>query len=157
MAHTRRNIQMKGLLRQALLSLAIISSLSGVVAVAHPAQASAACGRFLTFPTWYNGLVKNNTTCELKEISNEVNGNRSNRVDVRSFVVRIILNITEMILQLVAYAAVGFLIVGGFKYITSTGDSSGMANAKKTVLNAIIGLIIALMSVGIVNVVAGAF
>lgn len=143
---------MKNLLRHGLLSLAIIGSLSGVLAVAQSAPASAACGRLLTFPTWYNGLVKNQSSCELKEV-----GNGSGKVDVETFVVRILLNITEMILQLVAYASVAFLIVGGFKYITSTGDSSNIANAKKTVLNAIIGLIIALLSVGIVNAVAGTF
>lgn len=148
---------MKQLFRHALVSLAVISSLSGVLAVAYPAQVSADCNRFLTFPYWYKSLVANKNTCELKEISNEVNGNKSKRVDLQTFILIVLLNITEMILQLVAYMAVAFLIVGGFKYITSTGDANGMANAKKTVLNAIIGLIIALLSVGIVNVAAGAF
>lgn len=143
-------------IRHLLVSLSIISALSGVIAVAQPAVASAACGRLLTFPTWYKGLVVNNQSCELKEISNDVSGNRKNKVDIRSFIIIIILNVTEMLLQLVAYATVVFLIVGGFKYITSTGDANNMANAKKTILNAIIGLIIALMAVGIVNTVSGA-
>jgi hypothetical protein len=151
-AHPRRYLPVKNLLRHSLASLVIIGSLSGVLAIAHPSPASAACGKLLTFPAWYDGLVKDKSSCELKEI-----GQGTGKVTVERFVVRVILNITEMILQLVAYATVVFLIVGGFKYITSTGDSTNMANAKKTILNSIIGLIIALLSVGIVNAVAGSF
>lgn len=43
---------------------------------------------------------------------------------------------------LVGIAAVIMIIIGGFKYITSQGESSNTASAKNTVLYAIIGLII---------------
>jgi hypothetical protein len=133
-------------------ALLVTASLAGVVAVATPTPASAACGRLLTFPTWYNGLTKDDASCEIKPV-----GNESDQVPLKTFLIRVILNITEMILQLVGYAAVVMLILGGFQYITSTGDAGNMSNAKKTITNAIIGLVISLFSVAIVNVVAGAF
>lgn len=133
-------------------ALIITLSLGGVVAVAHPSPVSAACGRLLTFPTWYNGLTTG-SECELKDIGNNGGG----QVPIIDFVVRVLMNIIEMVLQLVGYAAVAFLIVGGFQYITSAGDSGHMASAKKTILNAIIGLVISIFSVAIVNVAAGAF
>lgn len=130
-------------------SLFIILSLSGVVAVAQPTTVSAACdSSFLTFPAWYRNLVDGD--CELKPIGDD-------SVPINEFITIIAINIAEIILQLVAYTAVVMLIVGGFKYITSEGDQNSMANAKKTITNSIIGLIVSIFSVAIVNVVAGAF
>ncbi len=148
-AHTGRSIRM---IRQMMSAFLITASLAGVVAVASPAQASAACGRLVTFPAWYNGLTDKN--CELKPVGQ---ADTSTEVTLKTFIVRILMNIIEMILQLVAYAAVVMLIIGGFQYITSTGDSGNMSNAKKTILNSIIGLIISLFSVAIVNIIANAF
>ena len=61
-----------------------------------------------------------------------------------------------MILQIVAYIAVAFIIVGGFKYITSAGSPDGMVKARKTITNAVVGLLISIFSVAIVNVISGA-
>ena len=130
----------------------VVAVLAGIAAVAYQPPVSAACGDFLTFPAWYDGLVDNQTNCELKPI-----GNESGEVPLRRFVTLVALNVVEIILQLIAYAAVAFLIVGGFRYLTSTGDPNLMSAAKKTITNAIIGLVIAIFSAAIVNLVAGAF
>jgi type IV secretory pathway VirB2 component (pilin) len=47
--------------------------------------------------------------------------------------------------------AVLFLIVGGYQYITSTGNPEAIQKAKNTILYSIIGLIIILLSYAIVN------
>lgn len=133
-------------------TLLVVAVLAGVVSVSYQPAVSAACGKFLTFPTWYDGLVDNQTSCQLKPI-----GNESGEVSLQKFITLVILNIVEMVLQLIAYAAVVFLIVGGFRYLTSAGDSNLMSAAKKTITNAIIGLVIAIFSAAIVNAVAGAF
>lgn len=49
--------------------------------------------------------------------------------------------------------AVIFLIIGGIRYITSTGDSSRIKAAKDTILYAIIGLIVAILALPIANYV----
>ena len=133
-------------------TLLVVAVLAGVVSVSYQPDVSAECGKFLTFPAWYDGLVDNQTSCQLKPI-----GNESGEVSLQKFITLVILNIVEMVLQLIAYAAVVFLIVGGFRYLTSAGDSNLMSAAKKTITNAIIGLVIAIFSAAIVNVVAGAF
>jgi hypothetical protein len=48
-----------------------------------------------------------------------------------------------------------FLVWGGFKYITSNGDSSGVSTAKSTIIAALIGLVIAALARPIVNFVIG--
>lgn len=63
------------------------------------------------------------------------------------------------ILNIVFFAAgvlaVVFIIIGGFKYTVSGGDSSGLKTAKETITYAIVGLIITLLAFGIVNYVTG--
>ena len=50
--------------------------------------------------------------------------------------------------------AVLFLIIGGFRYITSAGNPDGQTKGKQTVINALIGIVIIVLSYVIVNVVA---
>ncbi|HMH70197.1 MAG TPA: hypothetical protein VK502_02265 [Candidatus Saccharimonadales bacterium] len=115
--------------------------------IATPQTSFAACNdRLLTFPAWFSGLTDGN--CDIKDPA-AVGG-------LGTFIWTIILNIIETMLQLVGYISVGFVIAGGFKYMTSAGTPDGMARAKKTILNAIIGLAISMFSVAIVNVVSGA-
>lgn len=64
--------------------------------------------------------------------------------------------ITNTILYIVGVVAVIMLIIGGIKYLISGGDSKKVTDAKNTVLYAIIGLIIALLSFAIVNFVISA-
>ena len=142
-------------LRTILITMAmILTGATGVVlgatepvSAAGPPRCSKGAPRLLTFPAWYDGLVKDN--CDIKPIGNGPN-------DLRNFIMRIGLNVVEIILQLVAYATVVFLILGGFNYMTAAGDSSKITGAKHTIERALIGLVISLASVGIVNLIAGA-
>lgn len=120
------------------------------VAVGSPAPVFAAgCGgSFLTFPTWYRGLdEKKGADCEIKSPT-AVGG-------IRPFIITIIANVIEIALQLVAYISVGFIIYGGYLYMIGTGTADKMVSARKTILNAIIGLVISFFSIAIVNLVAG--
>lgn len=65
-------------------------------------------------------------------------------------VVRTILNVFSIV---VAVVAVIMIIVGGFRYITSGGDSNGVQAAKNTILYAIVGLVIVLFAQVIVQFV----
>ena len=73
--------------------------------------------------------------------------------DLASFVWKIVLNISADIALLVGYAAIGFVIYGGFKYIMSTGEPGKVAEAKKMITNALIGLVIAVLATVIVNTI----
>lgn len=52
--------------------------------------------------------------------------------------------------------AVGFIIVGGYRYVTSQGNQELVEKAKKTLLYAIIGLIVIFISAVLFNLVASA-
>lgn len=54
---------------------------------------------------------------------------------------------------IVGVVAVIMIIYGGFKYITSGGDSGNVSSAKNTLIYAVIGLIIVALSQFIVHVV----
>jgi len=76
--------------------------------------------------------------------------------DAKKLVLHVALNVIQAGMVAVGYVTIFFLIKGGFGYITSAGSSEGMASAKKTITNAIIGLVIAILAASIVNAIAGA-
>lgn len=123
-----------------------------------PSVASAAgCSTgILTFPTWYDGVVKDDcTVMSPEEYAASVEG-ADPEDGVQLLATRIGLNIAEIILQLVAYGTLVMIIKGGFDYMTSNGEQSKMASAKNSIRNAVVGLVIALASVAIVNFVGAA-
>ena len=135
---------------------ALIFSLSAVTIAAAP-MASALetepgggggctgrAGRVLTFPTWYRGLDQDPTTCTIK-------------LSALNDMWKIVLNLLEILLQVAGYAAAGYMLWGGFKYMKSQGNSQNIASAKSTLMNATIGLGIALSAVAIVNFVSSRF
>lgn len=132
-----------------ILALLFVASTGGAtLAVAMPQTASAACNdRLLTFPAWFKGLTTAN--CDIQSPTAAKGG-------IAGFIWTIVFNIIEFMMQLVGYIAVGFIIAGGFKYMTSAGAPDAAARARKTITNAVIGLVIAVFSIAIVNVVAGA-
>ena len=65
-------------------------------------------------------------------------------------------NLANTILYIVGLVSVVMLIFGGLRYVVSGGDSKKVTDAKNTVLYAIIGLIIAILSYAIVNFVLNA-
>jgi type IV secretory pathway VirB2 component (pilin) len=68
-----------------------------------------------------------------------------------------ITSVINVLLYIAGIIAVIMIIVGGIKYMTSSGDSSGISSAKNTVLYAIIGLVLVILAFAIVNWVVKAF
>ena len=102
------------------------------------------------FPAWYdNGL------CVGGQI---VPPNHFNKQDTAAsfskWIGIIALNLVSMLLYAVGYVSLGFIIFGGFKYMTSGDNTSGMSAAKTTITNAVIGLVLSIMSVAIVKFIA---
>lgn len=63
----------------------------------------------------------------------------------------VILAIVDDMLRISAIVAVVFIIIGSFQYVGSRGNSERTASAQSTILNALIGLAIALVAVGLVS------
>ena len=68
----------------------------------------------------------------------------------------ITLYIIQQLLKVVGILALAFIIIGGFQYITSAGNEEQAETGKKTLTNAIIGLVIAILSYTIVIVIINA-
>ncbi len=58
-------------------------------------------------------------------------------------IIRLVINILSWV---VGIAAVIMIIIGGLRYVLSGGDSTGVNNAKNTILYALIGLVIVAMA-----------
>jgi hypothetical protein len=104
---------------------------------------------FLGFPAWFRGLPRVKGTCQVTMVDG------AGQDKINTFIFTIVLNIIEIGLRLVGFAAVGFIIYGGFKYLTSAGSADRIAAGRKIILNAVIGLVISFFSVAIVSLIAG--
>lgn len=124
----------------------VVTGSSSLLAAANTSTVAAAdCSQsLLTFPAWYNGLIDDN--CELKSPKD---------VGIEKFIFKIAFNVLDILLQLVAYVAIGFIIYGGFQYLTLSSSPDGMTRARKTIQNAVIGLVIAVAAVAIVKLISG--
>lgn len=67
-----------------------------------------------------------------------------------------ILKIINIALTVAGLIAVLFLIIGGFRYITSAGNEETAEQAKKIITNAIIGIVVIILSFVIVRVISNA-
>ena len=131
-------------IKQLLISAFALATVLAPAAAALPQPAlqfAAPCrGAVLTFPVWYRGL-----TCD---------GGKPKLTKLNDIWV-IALNIVEMLIGAVIYIAVGYIIWGGFKYIKSQGDPGKISEAKTAIINATIGLGVALSAVAIVRFIPG--
>ncbi len=141
-----------------LASLSLLMAIPAVANAQTPAPAPSTPGQcpdkqsISFFPAWYdNGLCKNGQIVP----PNAFDTNDSAK-SFSMWITILALNIVSMLLVAVGYVSLGFIIFGGFKYITSGDSSSGTAAARKTITNAVIGLVISIMSVAIVRFIAGA-
>ncbi len=100
---------------------------------------------FLTFPVWYRGLEKSDSDCSL-DLQN---------TGIAKIIWTVGLNLLDMLLQAAGYIATGMIIYGGFAFMLSQGNDQRAAQARQTIIDAAIGLIIVTGSVAIVNFVAG--
>lgn len=105
--------------------------------------AAAACERsFLGIPPWHEGLTGDAPECNV-ELTN------------LNAVWTVALNLLEILLRLSAIVAVGFIVFGAIAMIMSQGNPDRVAQARGTILNAVIGFVIAIAAASIVSFIAG--
>lgn len=107
---------------------------------------------FSFFPAWYDGL-----SCPGGNIVSPGDASLGSDSGARfgTWLTIIAMNIVRMLLYTVGYASLIFIIWGGFKFMIQGDNTSGTTAARKTIQNAVIGLIISIMSVSVVTFVAG--
>ena len=136
--------------RKILALLLTVFTVGGFVTMAAPAPAMAlsagkSCGApaFFGFKAWYAGLCDSDTNGKVVQPQSED--------DTVQFVWTIVLNILFDLFLAIGYLAVGFVIYGGFLYITAQGDPGRALKGQKTLTTAVIGTIIAMSATVIVN------
>lgn len=128
--------------------LAVFMGVTATFAVFPAGTAYAACDDdVIGFRPWYKGLTKSvNGDCV-------IDYDKAKGDSLSSFVWRIVLNILVDLSVAIGYAAIIFVIWGGFNYIMSNGEPGKVAKAKTIIMNALIGMIIALLANVIVNTI----
>jgi hypothetical protein len=66
-------------------------------------------------------------------------------------------DVINLLLYIIGIASVLVIIIGGIRYVVSGGDPSAITSAKNTIIYAVIGLVVAVLSYAIVNFVLGRF
>jgi hypothetical protein len=109
---------------------------------------------FLGMPPWFRGLVKvDGGQCVVISPNSPDPENSSKTIDVAGFIWRVALNVIEIGLFLAGYAALGFILFGGFMFLTGGANPGQTEKARVTLLNAIIGFAISTAAIGAVNLI----
>ena len=66
-------------------------------------------------------------------------------------------SVISLLLFVLGIAAVFMIILGGFRYVTSNGDSGKLESAKNTILYSVVGLVVAIFAYALVNFTLGLF
>ena len=99
--------------------------------------------------SWYAGIPCENGSPVLKQTDSEEGAAKG----INSIVWTIAGNIIATIAALIGYVSIGFIIWGGFTYIISRGDPGKLAKGKKTVVRAVIGLVICILANSIISII----
>lgn len=98
-------------------------------------------GSFFNFPTWYKYLPGQ---CTARGI--ELPGGFS----LYDSIPLVALAILEILLRVAGIVAIFYIVYGGVIYVVSQGEPDKVSQAKGTIINALVGLMIATFAVAIV-------
>jgi len=102
---------------------------------------------FFNIPTWYEYL---RFTCD-------ANGKHIPLVVSINAVWLIVAALINILLRIAAVVAIGFVIYGGVQYITSRGNPEKAAQARTTIISALIGLVLSTAAAALVTYIAHQF
>jgi uncharacterized membrane protein len=120
-------------IKQLILTFAVVT---GIGVMALPAPTAMAVNVF--------NQCAGNTTASVCKAKN----------DNATVMIKIVISLLMMAL---GFISIIMIIIGGIRYSTSQGDSGQLSNAKNTIIYAVAGLVIAILSFSIVNFVIGKF
>lgn len=119
-----------------------------------PAMAAECDKSLLGFKPWYSGVCEGegaNTKIKKFCAKDETGTSCDDGMAINTFVWIVVLNIMFDVSLAAGYIATAMMIYSGYLYLMAQSDSTKMANAKKTLSSAIIGMVITLGATVIVN------
>lgn len=110
---------------------------------------AAACkgSSFFGFPTWYEYLPG----------ATDKQGHCAPTISGINDVWLIVAAVITILLRIAAMVAVAMIVYGAISYVTSQGEPDKTGQAKGTIVNALVGLALAVMAGVIVSFIAGGF
>ncbi len=124
------------------------------VTVSGPGVAKQCSKTFLGMKPWFAYLPDTafeGGTCEITKF--EILGDQA--AGKPSYVLPIAVAIVDMLVRVAGMVAVGFVIVAGIQFITSQGDPEHTKRARQSIINALIGVVIAIVAAPIVSYIGG--
>ncbi len=139
-------------MKKIILALAIlIASIAGSATLLPQDAYGAACEQpghhILGLRAWYDGIAEGDP-CTIP--SNAFSG----ETNIKKNVWLIILNIASSVLGVVGYLAICYIIWGGYQYMLARGDPGKVARGKKTIINALIGVVVCALASTISGMIA---
>jgi len=106
-------------------------------------------GGFFGLIPWYHYLpnpsLQANGDCNIRTFNIISSPNNPSDVPL------VLLAVVDDLLRIAALVAVGFIIYGAFQYVASQGNPEHTSKAQSTILNSLIGLVIAITAVVFVS------
>ena len=135
---------MKVFVKKTFVIIALIASLFTTLDIVAPNSAYAdgegrafgSCDQFLGMVPW---------DCGLKEMDNED--------ALKENILLIATNVLNDLIIIATYLVLGYVIYGGYLYIFASGDVAKVANGKKTLIRAFIGLAIVMSAKAIISTI----
>jgi ABC-type Fe3+ transport system permease subunit len=124
----------------------------GIVNMVSHFAAPCAGGSFLGFPKWYKYIDGYTVPA-----GQPGEGSCTPKVEHIGDIWLIVAAFVEILLRIGALLAIIFVIYGGIQYITSQGEPNKTNQARQTVINALIGLVISIGATTIITFAAGRF
>ena len=153
----------KGKIVSSLVALVVFMGLFGIIQFFSPGGVSstrtgataAACSKtFLGIKPWFAYLPDevfdtraNDCTITNLQLFGSDGGGKG------SHIIPVTVAVADALVRIAGLVAVVFVIVGGVKYITSQGEPEATKNAKNTIINALIGVVVAIIAAGVVSFV----
>lgn len=103
-------------------------------------------GSFFGLPKWYKYLDGQGDKVECTPIITGIND-----------IWLIVLAVIEILLRVAILVAIGFMLYGGIKFITSRGNPEKINSARNTVQDSLVGIVIAVVATAVVGFIAGRF
>lgn len=139
-------------MKKIILALAIlVASIATSVTLLPQDTYAAACEQpgqhILGLRAWYDGIATGDP-CTVPSDAFKGEDN------IKKNVWLVVLNIASSVLGVVGYLAICFVIWGGYQYMLARGDPSKVVRGKKTIINALVGLVICVLASTISGMVA---
>lgn len=139
-------------MKKIILALAIlVASIATSITLLPQDTYAAACEQpgqhILGLRAWYDGIATGDP-CTVPSDAFKGEDN------IKKNVWLVVLNIASSVLGVVGYLAICFVIWGGYQYILARGDPGKVVRGKKTIVNALIGLVVCVLASTISGMIA---